>query len=200
MERCRLWGRSLLMAAGLGLLGTVGSPLGANPLALPNGTYLAQATSSAPQSALEEEDSSKEAEEELSGKERKERKNFTSKSGKSTKRERQRREGAGVEFIDSEEGFWNSRSVDAPLFVEGGSVNSVMFENRPSRRVQEIPEGPVRESEVEFTGGKSTEITINGRKVEIPAAQRQEEDSGQKLESGLEEEADSKLPSEERQP
>ena len=94
----------------------------------------------------------------------------------------------------------SGQSASTIYTAQSGSVNSVMFENRPSRRVQEIPEGPVRESEVEFTGGKSTEITINGRKVEIPAAQRQKEDSGQKLESGLEEEADSKLPSEERQP
>lgn len=105
-----------------------------------------------------------------SKKERKERKNFTSKRQRN--KISQEREGSEtqVDFIDSEDGYWNARGGNAPQFGDGGSINSVMFENRPGRRVKEIPSGPVRNSDVEITGGKSTEIIVNGRPVHLDKA------------------------------
>ncbi|MGM9998515.1 MAG: hypothetical protein ACI38Q_03830 [Candidatus Bruticola sp.] len=104
---------------------------------------------------------------ELSGKERKDRKNYTSKNKRSKSSSEHKDRNTQVDFIDSEDGYWNARGSNAPQFVDGGSINSVMFENRPGRRVKEIPAGPVRNSDVEVTGGKSTQITVNGRRVTL---------------------------------
>ncbi len=102
-----------------------------------------------------------------SQKERKERKNFTSKQQRNKIAQKREGQDTQVDFIDSEDGYWNARGGNAPQFVDGGSINSVMFENRPGRRVKELPSGPVRDSDVEVTGGKSTEITVNGRPVRL---------------------------------
>ena len=105
-----------------------------------------------------------------SGKERKERKNFTSKRQRNKMAQERKDRETQVDFIDSEDGYWNARGGNAPQFGDGGSINSVMFENRPGRRVKELPAGPVRSSNVEVTGGKSTEITVNGRPVHLDKA------------------------------
>lgn len=102
-----------------------------------------------------------------SGKERKKRKNFTSKNQRNKIATERGDRDTQVDFIDSEDGYWNARGGNAPQFGDGGSINSVMFENRPGRRVKELPSGPVRNSDVEVTGGKSTEITVNGRPVNL---------------------------------
>ncbi len=105
-----------------------------------------------------------------SKKERKERKNFTSKRQRNKMAQEREGHETQVDFIDSEDGYWNARGGNAPQFGDGGSINSVMFENRPGRRVKELPSGPVRNSDVEVTGGKSTEITVNGRPVHLDKA------------------------------
>ena len=105
-----------------------------------------------------------------SGKERKGRKNFTSKRQRNKMAQEREGHDTQVDFIDSEDGYWNARGGNAPQFGDGGSINSVMFENRPGRRVKELPSGPVRNSDVEVTGGKSTEITVNGRPVHLDKA------------------------------
>ncbi|MBQ7503593.1 hypothetical protein IJT93_12930 [bacterium] len=72
-----------------------------------------------------------------------------------------------VDFIRSEDGFWNSRGINDPTLTgSGSSLNSVMFESRGGRRVKSLPSGPVHDSDVEFTGGQKTEVTINGRRIE----------------------------------
>ncbi|MGM9992862.1 MAG: hypothetical protein ACI376_08490 [Candidatus Bruticola sp.] len=119
---------------------------------------------------------------ELSGKDRKERKNYTSKKRSSKKTSDRQDRNTQVDFIESEDGYWNARGSNAPQFVDGGSINSVMFENRPGRRVKEIPSGPVRRSDVEITGGQSTQITVNGRSVTLDRSKKNEPGSRKKNE------------------
>ena len=99
------------------------------------------------------------------GKERKERKNFVSKSQKEKQEQDAASSYAEVEFIKSEDGYWNARCVNAPLFTDGGSVNSVMNENKRSHRAKPLRTSPVRTDDVEIVGGKSTEITGLGGKA-----------------------------------
>lgn len=101
------------------------------------------------------------AQSEKAGKKNKSRKGFTSK-----KDYKKPGEDTQVDFIDSEDGFWNSRGINDPTLTgSGSSLNSVMFESRGGRRVQPLPSGPVHDSNVEVTGGQKTEVTINGRRV-----------------------------------
>lgn len=80
---------------------------------------------------------------------------------------------AELEFVDSEQGFWTSRAVNAPVYQDGGSVNSVMFEQRTVRdlrRRETLP--PTRLEEVRVTGrpAPATTLRIQGRTVALPAA------------------------------
>lgn len=95
------------------------------------------------------------------GKKDSSRKGFTSK-----KDYKKPGEDTQVDFIDSEDGYWNSRGINDPTLTgSGSSLNSVMFESRGGRRVQALPAGLVHDSDVEVTGGQKTEVTINGRRV-----------------------------------
>lgn len=123
--------------------------------------------SGTPDSAAIQKQSAASGEKRVTGKERKERKYFVSKKKTAENKAKAAEQDSSVDFFDSEDGFWNARTVNDPQFIDGGSVNSVMFESRPGRKVKEIPSGPVRQSDVDIVGGKSTEIVVNGRQVNI---------------------------------
>ena len=76
-----------------------------------------------------------------------------------------------VEFVDSEQAFWNSRAVNAPVYQDGGSVNSVMFECRvvrDLRRTEVLPPTRVEEVQVIGPSAPATVIRIQGRQVALP--------------------------------
>lgn len=76
-----------------------------------------------------------------------------------------------LEFVDSEQAFWNSRAVNAPVYQDGGSVNSVMFENRAVRdlrRTDVLPPTRVEEVRVLGPSAPATVIRIQGRQVALP--------------------------------
>ena len=67
----------------------------------------------------------------------------------------------------------NARNINDPAFTgNGASLNSVMFESRPGRKVESLPPGPVRDSNVEFVGGKSMEIVVDGREIKTEDGQK----------------------------
>ena len=79
---------------------------------------------------------------------------------------------AQLNFVESEDGYWNARNISDPAFTgNGASLNSVMFESRPGRKVESLPQGPVRDSDVEFVGGKSMEIVVDGREIKTEDGQ-----------------------------
>ncbi len=79
---------------------------------------------------------------------------------------------AELEFVDSEQGFWTSRVVNAPVYQDGGSVNSVMFEQRAVRDLRrQSTLAPTRLQDVQVTGraAPAPTIRIQGRPVVLPA-------------------------------
>jgi hypothetical protein len=82
------------------------------------------------------------------------------------------REDVELEVLDSDQADWNFRTVNDPIYREGSSVNSVMFERRSARQVRRadfLPSGQVQEVEVRGSMAAPTVIRIQGRQVRLPA-------------------------------
>jgi hypothetical protein len=82
------------------------------------------------------------------------------------------REEVELEVLGSEQADWNFRTVNDPIYREGASVNSVMFERRSARQVRQVdflPSGQVQDVEVRGSMVPPTVIRIQGRQVRLPA-------------------------------
>ncbi len=77
-----------------------------------------------------------------------------------------------LEVLDSEQADWNFRTVNDPIYRDGSSVNSVMFERRSARQVRRadfLPTGQIEEVQVHGSMAAPTVIRIQGRQVRLPA-------------------------------
>ena len=150
--------RSLLISATLGVFLT-SLPLLAQA-ADGSDTCLAQAAAS---DGVKDSQATHDRTSATSSKKRSKKKN--ARTAKSRKYEEGERE---VNFLNSEDAFWNARTVNDPAFRGGDSVNSVMFESRPGRDIRyKKLENLHGESEIEFTGGgNNPEITVDGKTVD----------------------------------
>jgi len=77
-----------------------------------------------------------------------------------------------LEVLDSDQADWNFRTVNDPIYRDGSSVNSVMFERRSARQVRRadfLPTGQIEEVEVRGSMAAPTVIRIQGRQVRLPA-------------------------------
>lgn len=81
-----------------------------------------------------------------------------------------RAQDAEVDFVDSEQAVWNTRSVNDSIFLQGMSVNSVMFERkavRETRPVDFIPETKVEEIQIDKPMTQPSVMKIQGKDVKL---------------------------------
>lgn len=95
----------------------------------------------------------------------------TPREAKNLEQQRKEVEGMEVDFVDSSEAYWITRSLNDTLYNAGGSVNSVNLERDQVRKDDKIAKmyKPPQVVEVRVKGkpvGPMPTLKINGRVVQ----------------------------------
>lgn len=77
---------------------------------------------------------------------------------------------AEVDFVDSEQAVWNTRSVNDSIFMPGASVNSVMYERKAVRAVYRtdfFPQTKVEDVQIDKPMSNPPVLKIQGKSVDL---------------------------------